>query len=166
MAKMGEAGMRQFDIFSTANKKSAAPVGDLSSIIAVFRRRVWIIALTAALVFLAVAFYTASATKLYTATAEVQLSMQERNILGAIEAAQGMAPDAAKVDTESQIISSRSLVARVVDKLNLVDDPEFNKPVRKNPLASIGSLSAVRPSFQRLKRRANAPPAVKKRLTR
>jgi uncharacterized protein involved in exopolysaccharide biosynthesis len=141
-AKMGEAGMRQFDFLSTATKeKSEAASGEFTNLVAMFRRRLWIIMLTTALVFLAVAFYTASATKMYTATAEVQLGMQDRSVMGAIDAAvTGMPPDAAKVDTESQIMSSRTLVARVVDKLNLVDDPEFNKPAKKGLVGSMGEL--------------------------
>jgi exopolysaccharide transport family protein len=146
MAKMGKAGMRQFELFSTANQEKSENNRELTNLAAMFRRRLWIIMLMTALVFLAVAFYTASATKLYTATAEVQLGMQDRNVINAIDAAvAGMPPDAGKIDTETQIISSRTLVARVVDKLNLVDDPEFNLPPKKSLITSIREMFGASP---------------------
>ncbi|HWA23875.1 MAG TPA: polysaccharide biosynthesis tyrosine autokinase [Caulobacterales bacterium] len=126
---MGDTGTRQFELSSAMVKE--APVmeeGGLSRLVDMFRRRLWVIALTAALVFLVVAFLTAAATKLYTATTDVQLDLSRRNMLTQVDAAAGIAPDAAAVDTEAQIMSSRTLVARVVDNLNLVDDPNFNRP--------------------------------------
>jgi exopolysaccharide transport family protein len=99
---------------------------ELARLVDMFRRRLWIVMLTAALVFTAVAFLTASATRLYTGAAEVQLDLQRRNVLSDIDSAvTGNPPDSSRVDTETQILSSRTLVARVVDSLNLADDPEF-----------------------------------------
>ena len=113
---MGDTGTRQFDIFSAPVKEPGASEGEMTRVVDMFRRRLWVVMLTAALVFLAVAFMTASATKLYTATAEVQLDLQRKNILGSIETAvTGAAPDAGAVDTETQILSSRTLIARVVE---------------------------------------------------
>ncbi|MEJ0023476.1 MAG: GumC family protein [Alphaproteobacteria bacterium] len=145
---MGDTGTRQFDLSSVPAKDGPiTEEGGLSRVVDMFRRRLWVIALTAALVFLVVAFLTAAATKLYTATTDVQLDLSRKNMLTQVDAAAaGVAPDAAAVDTEAQIMSSRTLVARVVDNLNLVDDPNFNKPASNGIADRIRGMLGASPA--------------------
>lgn len=101
----------------------------LGRLIDVFRRRIWVFAVTAGVVFLLVAAATLSATRLYTATAQVQIDMRERRVLGDVESVMsGMSGDTSAVETETQILQSRALAGRVVDQLKLHADPEFAPP--------------------------------------
>lgn len=157
---MGESGMRLFDgVFSTPAKDNSETENGLRRIVDMFRRRLWVIMLTTGVVFLIVAFYTATATKLYTATSDVQLELSGRGVMNTIDTSgfNGMPPDAAKVDTETQIVMSRALVSRVVDRLNLMDDPEFNPISSKSIFDSIGDLfgrSPGAPALQKARERA------------
>jgi exopolysaccharide transport family protein len=128
-------------VFPTATKDASEAENGFRRVYEMLRRRLWVILLTAGVVFLIVAFYTASATKLYTASADVQLELTGHGVINTIDAvAAGLPPDAAKVDTETQIVSSRALVARVVDRLNLVDDPEYNPMRKKSLFDSVGEM--------------------------
>lgn len=93
------------------------------------RRRLWLFLLAAAATFMLVALLTVTSTKLYTATAVVQIDLRDQQILPNIEAAvAGLPPDSASVDTYSQIMQSPGLAGAVVDALNLTEDPEFGVP--------------------------------------
>ncbi len=164
---MGDTGTRQFDIFSAAVKESTPGESEMTRMVDMFRRRLWVVMLTAALVFLAVAFITASATKMYTATADVQLDLQRQNMLGSIETAvTGAAPDAGAVDTETQILSSRTLIARVVDNLNLIDDPEFNPPANAGIFGRISDMLRLSPAPSALEKARNRSAAREQVINR
>lgn len=94
-----------------------------------FRRRLWVFLLGSGAVFLLVALLTFTATRLYTATAVVQIDLRAKQVLPDFQSAlSGLPPDSASVDTETQIMQSRALAGAVVDALNLSDDPEFGAP--------------------------------------
>ena len=117
--------------------------GGVQRIVEAFRRRLWVFALTTAVVFLLVAFATLTATRTYTATADIQLDVRDLNILGpeVQQVYTGLRPENGVIDTEIEIMSSRALAARVVDALNLTDDPEFA------PVARPGLLDRLRGMF-------------------
>ena len=140
---MGDTGARQFDLHSAMEKDVGQNSVGPSQLIWIFRRRIWVLALTAGVVFLLVAFITATTTKMYTATAQVQIDTRETRVLGGIDSVvSGLPATAAAVDTETQILMSPALAGRVVDKLNLTADAEFNSGATKNegPLAAITGL--------------------------
>lgn len=144
----------------------------LVRIVEMFRRRIWMFAAILASVFLMVVFATITATKLYTSTAQVQIDLREKRVLGAN--VQGIysdvPPDAATIDTETQIMSSRFLAGRVVDSLRLLNDPEFSDQPKAGMIASVRSAfsgEAAKPNETadaRQKRRENAISAVQSRL--
>jgi succinoglycan biosynthesis transport protein ExoP len=117
--------------------------GGAQRIVEAFRRRLWVFALTTAVVFMLVAFATLTATRMYTARADIQLDVRELNILGPAvqEVYANLTPETPMIDTEIEIMASRALAARVVDALNLTEDPEF-APVRRP-----GLLDRVRALF-------------------
>ncbi|MEQ8405939.1 MAG: polysaccharide biosynthesis tyrosine autokinase [Oceanicaulis sp.] len=107
---------------------------DLRSLFNVFRRRFWIMAFTAALTLAFVVVVTFQTTPLYTSTASVLLETRERQVVDFESVISGLPPDSAIVDTEVQVIASRSLAEKVVARLNLQDVPEFNPALRDPPL--------------------------------
>ncbi|MBU6372132.1 MAG: polysaccharide biosynthesis tyrosine autokinase [Alphaproteobacteria bacterium] len=120
----------------------------LGRLIDVFRRRIWVFAVTAGVVFLLVAAATLSATRLYTATAQVQIDMRERRVLGDVESVMsGMSGDTSAVETETQILQSRTLAGRVVDQLKLYADPAFAPPEKPGLAQQIAGVFGAAPKL-------------------
>ena len=65
-------------------------------------------------------------TPRYTAEAMVLIESQASNIATIANVANGLPGDAAQVQSEAYILNSRTLAHRVIDKLGLINDPEFN----------------------------------------
>lgn len=63
---------------------------------------------------------------LYSATAVVMLDQRRNNIEDVSAVLSGLPTDPASVQNQVEILTSRKLVGRVVDKLHLREDPEFN----------------------------------------
>jgi len=68
-------------------------------------------------------------TPRYTAEAMVLIESQSSNIASINSVAAGLPGDAASVQSEAYILNSRTLAHRVIDKLGLIDDPEFNEEI-------------------------------------
>lgn len=72
-------------------------------------------------------------TPRYTGTAQIMLVQPPAtNILDASQILAGMMPDTETVNSAIAVVQSRDLASRVVDKLELTQDPEFNPQL--NPL--------------------------------
>lgn len=125
---MSEAALRaKWDLTAPLPPAPETEQSGLAKIVESFRRRMWVFALSTAVVFLLVAFATLTSTRLYTATADIQLVGAQGNVLGGQveEIVTGVNPDDSVMETESEILRSHALAARVVDDLNLSADPEF-----------------------------------------
>jgi capsular exopolysaccharide synthesis family protein len=94
-------------------------------------RNGWIMVLTTA-AGLALAYHYAYnvATPLYRANASVVVETRERPFVNLQEATGDISGDATSLNTEVGVLRGRELMGRVVDKLDLVSDPEFNPLVR------------------------------------
>ena len=103
-----------------------APEGSgLQEILGAILRRKWILLGTIAGVVLAGLLVLSQVVPAYTAQGMVLIEAQETNF-GAINAvAPGLPGDAASVQSEAYILFSGNLARRVIDKLKLLDDPEF-----------------------------------------
>lgn len=99
---------------------------DLHALLATFRRRLKLFLALALLVFVAVLVFTLQATPLYTATASVMIDTRTSQVVDSQAVLSGLSADAGVVDTEVEILKSRQLAERVVEALNLEEDPEFN----------------------------------------
>lgn len=99
---------------------------DLNIIIATFRRRLRLFAAVALAVFVAVLLYTLQEKPRYTATAQVMLDVRTEQVTDMNAVLSGLPADSSVVDTEVEILRSRSLAARVVKQLKLDQDPYFN----------------------------------------
>ena len=81
--------------------------------------------------FLALGVYvTQSLTPSYVASATIKLDVYQPGIAGVESVVTGITADTREVRSQLQVIRSRSLMGRVVDALNLTDDPEFNAVLR------------------------------------
>ncbi|WP_395445293.1 GumC family protein [Caulobacter sp. UC70_42] len=115
--------------FETSN----APVNDtgalsfdLNIVIATFRRRFRLFAAVAVVVFAAVVLFTLQQTPRYTATAQVMLDVRQEQVTDMSAVLSGLPADSSVVDTEVEVLKSRSLAGRVVKDLKLEEDPYFN----------------------------------------
>ena len=70
-------------------------------------------------------------TPLYTAEAQILLDRQKMQVTDMQAVMSGLSPDSATVDSEVEILRSRTLAARVIETLDLVQDPEFNGALRE-----------------------------------
>jgi exopolysaccharide transport family protein len=100
---------------------------DLNVLIATFRRRLRLFAAVALVVFVAVLLYTLQATPRYTAAAQVMLDARTEQVTDMSAVLSGLPADSSPVvDTEVEVLRSRSLATRVVNQLKLDNDPYFN----------------------------------------
>ncbi len=79
---------------------------------------------------------------LYTATANLMLDTRKSNVVDVEAVLSGIPMDSWALESEMDIIRSRSFLERVTDKLNLIRDPLFNPDLR--PVPQKGMLSEVR----------------------
>ena len=124
-------------------KISLAPSGvgettfDLNVLIATFRRRLRLFAAVALVVFVAVLLFTLQQTPRYTATAQVMLDTRTEQVTDMSAVLSGLPADSPVVDTEVEVLRSRSLANRVVAQLKLDQDPYFNPALEQaNGLAA------------------------------
>ncbi|ALL14894.1 GumC family protein [Caulobacter henricii] len=132
---------------------------DLNIAIATFRRRLRLFAAIALAVFVAVLLYTLQETPRYTATSQVMLDVRKEQVADMSAVLSGLPADSSVVDTEVEVLKSRSLATRVVKSLKLAEDPYFNPyaPGAKGvstwlpwvktvvaPIAAVGSAEAQR----------------------
>lgn len=90
-----------------------------------WRRRMIVISTTILLTAL-ITLVTMQLTPRYTASANIMLETRQSNVVDIESVVSGMSAEMATVLSEVEVIRSRSLIHRVVDKLDLMNDPEFN----------------------------------------
>jgi polysaccharide biosynthesis transport protein len=95
-------------------------------VIRAVRRRLNLMIAVFLLVFAAVAVFTYQIKPSYTATSRVIINTRDQNIIDIGAVLSGMGANTTLVDTEAEILRSRSLIGKVVTRLDLVNNPEFN----------------------------------------
>jgi exopolysaccharide transport family protein len=118
-----------FETQQVAPFQSGLPF-DLNVIIATFRRRLRLFAAVALTVFVAVLLYTLQETPRYTAGAQVMLDVRKEQVTDMNAVLSGLPADSSVVDTEVEVLRSRSLAGRVVQALKLEQNPEFNPSLK------------------------------------
>lgn len=106
---------------------------DPLQLFAFFRRRLELLVAVAALVFVTILLYTLQLTPQYTAAADVQIKTRSNAVIDVAQAISGLPADSSAVDTEVRILTSRRLAEKVVQKLNLQNDPDFNPALNVKP---------------------------------
>jgi succinoglycan biosynthesis transport protein ExoP len=112
----------------------------LADIFSVIRRRISVlggIMLSALVLAVAVLF---ALTPRYTAEVLVLIESQESNIVTLDSVVAGLSGDAESVQSEAHVLRSRALADRVVQKLDLVNDLEFNRAL-SDPQADPDSVN-------------------------
>lgn len=107
---------------------SDAQEGGLFSLLAAYRRHLWMILLIAGVVFAAAAAVTFLMTPKYTAEATVVLVPQKAQVGQDLTVEQQDPSGSFGIDTRAEQLKSRELAEAVVRRLNLEKDPEFSKP--------------------------------------
>ncbi len=86
-------------------------------------------------------------TPLYSAETLILLDQQKTQVMDVEAVMSGLGGDSATVDSQVEILRSRSVARRVVEELHLVDDPEFNGALKPpsvlnwiNPRAWVAAL--------------------------
>jgi succinoglycan biosynthesis transport protein ExoP len=104
---------------------------DLVALLGTLWRGKWII-LTLSLLGAFVAGYYAYrvAEPTYRATTQMALVLDQSPIIDIETVMTGVSSDTSSLNTEMEIIRSRELVSRLVDELDLTQDPEFNPALR------------------------------------
>lgn len=101
---------------------------DLRALFATLWRGKWLIALLAMAFVLVGGYYAyAVATPLYRATAVVILETNQDQVVDLQSVATGLSGDTSEINSELQVLQARGLMGKVVDRLNLEQDAEFNK---------------------------------------
>lgn len=121
----------------------------IQKFIAVFRRRLRLLVSVALVILATVVLVTFQQTPRYTAAATVMVDTRKHDVSDIQQVLSGLPVDSSVVDTEVEILKSRSLAERVVTDQNLEEDPEFNAALRKpSPLlailqAPIGAVTGI-----------------------
>ena len=105
-------------------------------------RHKWVILTTIGLVTLTAAIAVSQITPRYSAVAKLIIGIPKTNVAGIEDILIGIRPNRATIESEMQILTSRTLAAKVTDKLDLANVPEFN-PRPRPRLPSL--LSALDP---------------------
>ncbi len=128
---------------------------DLRHLLTVFRRRFSIFTAVAAIILALVIVVTFQLTPRFSASTELIIDPRQEQVIDLNQVLSGLTPDTAVVESEVQIIKSRSLAGKVIDELDLTRDPEFNPALvqlkgfslwKQNTSAWVGNLfSALLP---------------------
>ncbi len=99
---------------------------DLAAFLAIMRRNWLIVALTTLLAVLPAFLWVQSVPALYTATADIYVTPQQKSLVGGGLFNSGLSSDLMMIESQARLISSESVLRRVVEEQNLARDPEFN----------------------------------------
>lgn len=114
---------------------------DLGVLLATLWRGKWLIMLaTCATLSLGVFYAFVAAVPLYKSSAVVMLETKQESIVDLQSVVGGLSGDSSEVNSELEVLKSRGLMGKVVDKLDLVYDPEFNKALR--PPSALNAVKA------------------------
>lgn len=105
---------------------------DFAGIILFLKRRWKYIAGTTLIIAALMALALLQATPRYTATASVAVQSQKTEVVNVQDVLQGLAPDAATMETQAAIIRSDRLAGMLIDEMHLDHDPEFNPDIARS----------------------------------
>lgn len=110
-----------------ASAEDKHDVFDISRLLNTLWRGRVVLALCAVLSVISGGYYIyVLATPVYTASTLLVLETREEQVVDLGGVIGGLSSDTSVVNTELEVLRSRNLIGDVVDKLNLVEDPEFN----------------------------------------
>lgn len=100
---------------------------DLNKLAAtLWRGRLLIFVLTLGALILGGTYAFVAATPLFRATSVVMLETRQDQIVDIKSVVGGLSGETSEINSEVEVLRSRSLIGKVVDRLDLINDPEFN----------------------------------------
>lgn len=109
-----------------------ADIVDLGALFGTLWRGKFWIALTTLIAILIGGYYAyVAATPLFRSTAVVILETDQQQLLDLQSVVGGLSGDTTEVNSEVEVLRARTLMEKVVDRLDLVNDPEFNGSLRE-----------------------------------
>lgn len=111
-----------------------SPEPNLLSVLALLWRRKGLILSTVILTTLAAVLLVFQVTPRYTAEARILFGTRAAKVVDIERVLGALRSDRATISSEVEVLSSRSLAEKVVDRLGLVDRPEFNRHLRPSSL--------------------------------
>jgi succinoglycan biosynthesis transport protein ExoP len=99
---------------------------DIAELFRILRRRQWIIVGTVVLFTGLAGLISFQLTPQYTAVAKIMIDARKERVVDIQAVLSGLNPDATMMESEIEVLTSRSLAERVVRQLHLDDDPDFN----------------------------------------
>jgi succinoglycan biosynthesis transport protein ExoP len=118
------------------------PGNGLNEIFGTIRRRLWVLVGTVCISLILGAVALMLLTPKYTAEAMVLIESEDTNRSSMELVVAGQPVDAASVQSEAYVLNSRNLAHRVIDKLQLLSDPEFNSNFDADNPVSIPVVSS------------------------
>jgi len=115
---------------------------DIQKLLQIVRRRFWIMLLVFVLTVAAVTALTVRMTPVYTTSTRVIVDSRDTQIVEGFR--EGISTTTAAIDTEVQVIRSRTLLSKVVERLQLQTLPEFNPRLRSDPNAKPGPIDRAK----------------------
>ena len=115
----------------------------LPAVVKILRRRLRLFGAVAGAVVLAAMVFLATTTKLYTAGVAIMIDSRQKQVLNVQSVLGALPVDASVIDSEVQILLSRTLATRVVEDMRLYNDPEFNPYLRSPGL--VGGVRQLLP---------------------
>lgn len=122
-APMAAGGLRQYETERV----------DLREMLGTLVRRAWLALGVGLVLFVIVIAAVMQMTPKYTATGSVLIDPHRRDLTQAEPVQSGLPPDTSAVDTQVEVLRSRSLAEAVVRKMKLYNNPEFNGSLRGRP---------------------------------
>ena len=107
---------------------------DLDEVKRFLRRRWRLVVATAIACAVLAGIVCVSLTPIYTATSQVLLDPRRQHVFGTDSVGSDSSLDSSIVDSQIPIILSTRLLAKVIDKEHLLDDPEFGAPAKQGLL--------------------------------
>ena len=121
----------------SASTSADEDVIDLGALFSTLWRGKWLIALGVLVALLIGGYYAyIAATPLYRSTAVVILETNQDQIVDLQSVVGGLSGDTSEVNSEVEVLRARSLMRKVVDRLDLARDPEFNVELQPESLKS------------------------------
>ena len=124
---------------------------DLRGLILVLLRRKWIIINTVLFCSILALLILFQLTPRYTASVMLALETRQNQVVDMQAVVSGISADTATIKTEIDVMTSRRLVGKTVDTLNLVRDPELNDALNteKGFLSYLNPVNWIPDSFKR-----------------
>lgn len=126
----GKAGSRMRElrhVEKPVTDETEGGVIDLTALLrTLWRGRLLILATTLAGMLMGGYYAYAVATPIYTSEVVVMLNNRDQQVVNLDSVVGGLGRDLPVVNTEVQVLRSRDLLGKVVDRMDLMSDPEFN----------------------------------------